>query len=750
MINFTINGKAVTADKGETIINVARREGFYVPTMCYLEKTTPCASCRLCSVEVEGVDGFILSCNTPPTEGIAVSTESENLALERKNIMKLYDVNHPLECGVCDKSGACDLQNKTLEFQVTGQSFTARDQARKIEHWGVLNYDPNLCILCEKCVHVCNEIIGDDAIDLKFGGYSSAVIPKNSETLDCTSCGECIAVCPVGALVSSDFQYTANAWELSRVPSTCAHCSAGCSLEYEVKHTSIDTLSQESIYRVTNNFEFSSLCGAGRFGFDYENRDAKKDPQLLTNAAAALSQAGSISFSSMISNEEALLLQTLKEKNSLKLVNEDARAFANFLNAFATTSGTSLYNGTLEDIAQSDQVIILGSRITTDNPQIRYHTTMASKRNSARITYMHPIEDDLLQNTVTQFAKYEVGTEEGVMALLAKTLLENTSTSDSVKSFFADLDEGNLSAESNIGEEEFAAMAKVRLRAKKTTLVLGQDLYMHEKASNIAKIAGLIQNYSDINVLIVPAQVNTLGVALICALDAPDGLSSVGYNAEGAFTLSTAQGDLAMPSLTQQEGTVTSINKQVLALNVALPFDGYTLLDVCAATGVDSKSYTIDYTKRLPVSKGYQAVEFDSLENFLAEDGKDNRGYILETSKVTINESLDAVSDLPVFDGTIVYQSNPVLQFNSATAQATQLNDMALLRGSAQFATAARISHGDLIEIDFGHKKLQRTFELDETLKGTVALHPTFDQGYDAMPTAYRFDKVKISKGKEL
>ena len=750
MINFTINGKAVTADKGETIINVARREGIYVPTMCYLEKTSPCASCRLCSVEVEGVDGFILSCNTPPTEGIAVQTESENLALERKNIMKLYDVNHPLECGVCDKSGACDLQNKTLEFQVEAQSFTARDQARKIEHWGVLNYDPNLCILCEKCVHVCNEIIGDDAIDLKFGGYSSAVIPKNSETLDCTSCGECIAVCPVGALVSDNFQYTANAWELNKVPSTCAHCSAGCSLEYEVKHTSIDTLTQESIYRVTNNYEYTTLCGAGRFGFDFENRTAVKDSQLLSNASEALATAKSVSFSSMISNEEALLLQNLKEKNGVKLVNEDARAFANFLDAFASTSGSSLYNGTLDGLSQSDQVIIIGSRITTDNPQVRYHTTMASKRNSARITYMHPIEDSLLQNTVTQFAKYEVGAEEGVMALLAQTLLVDASVSETVKTFFAGLDEGYLSAESNVGEEEFAAIAKVRIRAKKTTLVLGQDLYMHANAANIAKMAGLIQKYTNVEVLIVPASVNTLGVALICDLDAAEGMASVGYNAEGAYTLSATQGDIAMPALNQQEGTVTSINKQVLPLNVALPFEGYNLHDICVAMGVESKQYTIDYTKMLPVSKGFQAVEFDSLENFLTADGKDQRGYMLSISDVAVSENLEAVSDLPVFDGTIVYQSNPVLQFNSATAQTEQLTIDAVLKGSAQFATAAKIANGDVVEIDFGHKKLQRTFELDESLKGTVALHPTFDQGYDAMPTAYRFDKVKISKGKEL
>ena len=272
-VNFTIDGQNVEGQKGETILQVARKNDIYIPTMCYISKTTPCASCRMCSVEAEGLDGVVLSCNTPPTEGIAITTNSASLENERVNIMKLYDVNHPLECGVCDKSGECDLQNKTLEFDVGQQNFSAKDLSRKVENWGMINYDPSLCILCEKCVHVCNESIGDDAIDIKFGGYSSTIIPKNSEKLDCTYCGECIAVCPVGALISSDFQYTANAWELNKVPATCAHCSGGCSLEYEVKDAGITK--DASIYRVKNNFEFTNLCGAGRFGFDFDKKAEK-------------------------------------------------------------------------------------------------------------------------------------------------------------------------------------------------------------------------------------------------------------------------------------------------------------------------------------------------------------------------------------------------------------------------------------------------------------------------------------------
>ncbi len=746
MINFTINNQPVSAAKGETILQAARKAGFYIPTMCYLEKTKPCASCRLCVVEANTTDGLILSCQTPPTEGLAVTLESERLQLERTNIMRMYDVNHPLECGVCDKSGACDLQNKTLEFNIDSQHFTAKDQPRKIEHWGLINYDPSLCILCEKCVHVCNEIIGDDAITLQFGGYKSAVIPKNSDKLDCTFCGECIAVCPVGALVSSDFQYTANSWELSPVPATCAHCSAGCSLTYEVKHTSIATGNEERIYRVTNNFEYATLCGAGRFGFDYDVQ-AQKDTVLFEKAVDALRSAKAIRFSSMITNEEALILQRLKETLGLKLFNEEARAYQSFMKAYGSISGKNTFSGTLDAIAQSDGIIVLGGRITTDNPGVRYAMTTAARHNGAKIIYMHPLEDVLLQNVVTQFVKYEAGSEEGVMAMLAKTLLSDADLSDEFRTYFNELDEGYLCAESNAGDEEFARIAKSLRRLKRKTLVIGSDVLNHDRAQNIARLAALVEAYTDFSLVIIPQNVNTVGVSLVCDLDRDEQISGVvGYNASGDFVIgSFAQSDLIVPALNQQEGTFVSMNHQLLPTNVAIGFEGYCLNDLGNALGL-RMSNTIDYTAQLPSSKGFKTTTFDDLGNFYGALGEDNRGYLLETCDVEVNGKLENVDALPEFNGTVIYRCNPVNQFNTYTARTTQLERDDALRGSAQFAAAARISDGDRVEIDANGKVEIRTFVLDGNLKGTIALSPTYDTEFGVMNESYRFEKIKIMR----
>ena len=115
-ITVTIDGKSCKSTFGKTILEIARENDIYIPTMCYLTKVLPIASCRMCIVDVEGVDGAILSCQEKAVDGAVVTTQNAELYAERQNIMKLYNVNHPLECGVCDKSGACDLQNKTLEF----------------------------------------------------------------------------------------------------------------------------------------------------------------------------------------------------------------------------------------------------------------------------------------------------------------------------------------------------------------------------------------------------------------------------------------------------------------------------------------------------------------------------------------------------------------------------------------------------------------------------------------------------------
>ena len=746
-MTLTIDGRKVEAKKGETILQAARRAGLYIPTMCYLTKVKPIASCRLCVVEVEGADGFILSCQAPALDGMEVRTNSPELFSHRQNIMKLYDVNHPLECGVCDKSGACDLQNKTLEFGVDTQEFSARDHKRDLRKWQFIGYDESLCILCEKCVHVCNEVIGDDAIEIHYGGYNSRIQPKGTEELECTNCGECIAVCPVGAMISTDFQYKANAWEMEKIPASCAHCSAGCALNYERKYEGALEKNDPKIYRVTNEFEFSTLCGAGRFGYDFENRVEGKDEAAFAKAVEAFGKADTIRFTSRITNEEAMILQRLKERHGYRLINEDARRYRDFLEGYATMSGRTLFNGSLDALADADGIIVLGTRILTDNPAVRYHITMASKRHNARVVYMHPMEDEAMKNVVTQFVKYEVGTEEGVLALLAKTLLDGKIDVKKIESFLKELDEGYLSAESNVGEEELEAVRNSLARCRRIALVVGEDCINHPRASQIARLAALFERFGGFSVLPVAPKTNSLGVALVCDLDETPGEYTIGYNAPGDFVLSAlGEGDLDMPALNQQEGTFTTLDKRVVPTNVALPFRGYVLNDIACALGVET-AYTIDYTRQLPTDRGFEAVRFDDIPYHFSNREGEVRGYELRRLKHGVDSTLEEIAELPEFNGPVLYRCDPVMQFGPQTWRASQLSgEEPALLGSRQFAVAAKLEEGMRVKVTVDGVEMERVFKIDPDLKGTIALNPTFDLGLseDLLSSNYRYSQSKI------
>ena len=744
-ITVTIDGQKITTEYGKTILEVARENGIYIPTMCYLTKVEPIASCRMCIVEVEGVEGAILSCQEKATDGAVITTNTTELESERQNIMKLYDVNHPLECGVCDKSGECDLQNKTLEYNVSQQSFTAKDMHRPTQNWGAISYDPSLCILCEKCVRVCNEIVGSAQLQISVGGYKSTIVNTKPEE-DCLSCGECMAVCPVGALVSTDFKYSANAWELNKIPSSCALCSSGCQLYYDVKPESIDN-PQEKIYRVTNQYEFSNLCGAGRFGFDYANTTAFKDRSKLKSAIEAFKKADTIRFSSVITNEEALMLSNIAKAVDAKLVCDDAYGFSRFMQAYGEVSGKSLWGANLDTVANSDAIIVLGSRVKDDAPMVKNHIAMAVKRQKARVVYMHPIEDAKIQNLVSKFLKYEPGSEEGVVALLLELLTRGKELPSELKEYIEELDIGNLSGESSLSEEELDDIPKHFWKRKRYTLIVGSDLYNHPEVQNIAKILAAIEKYSDYNLLIIPPASNTLGVSLICDLEKEASGYTVGYNAPGDFVLSAlGDGDLDIPAINQQEGTIATINKRVVPLNVALDFDGYILNDIANALGVGRK-YTIDLTKELPTDRGFKAVEFDSLKDNFSPLGEDLRGYELESITSEAKLDLAEPEELPSFDGVVVYSVNPAHNPNPFTQKAKLTKTEPKLLGSKQFAMAAKLSDGDRVEYEVNGKTVTRMFSIDTSLKGTVALNPTFDMGLSAFAvSSYKFSKINIKK----
>jgi len=798
IVNIKIDGKEFAVKEGEYILNAARANDVFIPAICYLTRCSPTLACRLCLVEADGKQ--VYACNAKVKEGMEITVDTPNILEERRAIMEVYDVNHPLQCGVCDKSGECELQNYTLEMGVDSQSYMIPDTKRETINWSsVLHYDAGLCIVCERCTTVCKDMIGDAAISTaKRGGepldkafketmpkdayamwnklQKSVIAPSNgTEFTDCSDCGECTAVCPVGALTGRDFVYSSNAWELKRTPATCAHCSSGCQIYYETKHTSVSDRS-EKIYRVTNEWNYVSLCGAGRYGYDFENKVEAKDEKAFSAALEAFKKAETVRFNSVITNEEALMLQTLKEKMGLKLVNPDARAFQKFLGAYSAAAGQSLYSFDFKEVMATDFVMSVGSSLRNDNPNARYAFNNVQKMNKGAGLYFHPVGDNLVPTfgkSVEVFT-HRVGLEEAALYLILDLFADKEQLPSDVKAYIDSFkssatktvkekvmkDVSETVIDEETGEEKvvtkkvpemvekevtveknglvellgkdadaFAESFEKMMKKKESfSLIVGEDLYFHEKAENIAKLIALIEKTSSVRVAMIPPKTNSLGVALICDLDDDASGYTVGYNENGDFKLSAlGDGDLDMPAMNQQEGTLTNMHKRVTPTNAALEYNGYELNDLVQAL-VGGPKETIDWTVSLPVEKGFQALEFDSLPNGYLNDGTENRGYALtNTQSDTAEIKAEKIDESIALEGEIVYRCNPQRQFNDFSDKSHEIFEAFGLYASPAKAEAL----GQKVELDFGVRSITVDVVADDRMEGDIVALSDFKSAED-------------------
>jgi NADH-quinone oxidoreductase subunit G len=811
MITITIDGKECRAKEGEFILNVARANGIFIPAICYLTRCTPTLACRLCLVEADGKQ--VYGCNAKSKDGMVVKTTTDNIEKERTAIMEVYDVNHPLQCGVCDQSGECELQNYTLYQKIDKQSYSVKDVNRPTQHWGVMNYDPGLCIVCEKCVTVCKDMIGSNALGTVKRGADAlsadfkASMPKDAYAMwnklnknligfeedKCTDCGECIAVCPVGAIVSSDFQYKSNAWELTKIPASNPY-SSDCSLMYyEVKHDSIDNNTQQRIYRVTNDSHYTSLSGAARFAFDYSNMVEAKDKASLNNAVEALKNADTIKFNSFITNEEATILQRLKEKLGIKLVNEDAFRFKNFMDNYSSVTGSSLYNGNLQDIHDSNFLISVGSFLKSDAPNVRYAFNNAISMNKGAGLYFHPMGDSTVEGfgkkgkTIETIA-HNVGAEEAILYFIldqfGKDLPQNIA--DYIASFREtrkkkvtetikeEVTEMTVDAETGeekevtkmvpkkieteveyaytklldlIGSDESLLETIESMLAKKDTfsLVVGADLITHSQSENLAKLCGLVEKYTEFKVVVIPTQTNTLGVSLLCDLDVVEGNNVVGYNVSGNYQLSAlGDGDIDMPALNQQEGTFTNINKKVVPTNAAMPYNGYTLNDIANEILDEQKELTIEYTEEI-----FEKSAFDSLCNYFSNDFKEHRGYEITATTVNASDEVAHISEVNGLGDSIIYKANPINQFNEFTAKSSQLEKEKMgIYISNDLATSKELSCGDSVEVEANGITIKLEVIVDGQLQGNIAYVSTFEKDAQTSKlfTNSRYSNANIRK----
>lgn len=580
-IKIFIDDKECYAKQGDSILNVARENGINIPTLCDLKKLTPTGACRMCIVE-ECDGNVIASCKSFVNAPSRFYTQTEKLQKYRNQIMSFLCINHPLECGVCDKSGECELQDRVLESKVEIQPFFAIQKQNDYVSFHNKVYNESLCIMCERCARTCNEYVGNSVLSVLAGGFHSKIgVDFNAY---CEDCDECVSVCPTGAMFSTRFTYTSNAWELEKHESSCLHCSLHCPLFYEVKHN-ID--SRKEVYRITNEAHINQLCHAGRHNFMRQNlllqnfigkdgMESSLTKDCVFEPERVLENVSALRIGSNVTNEEAYIANLVAQKANKKIYCNEAlhyREFSVICNHYGVASNARV----LQDLDHNHVVIVLGGYLYDEMPILRSNLAKAALKKGTKNVWISTIAEDRFQSDLS--ITYEVGSELAISTLLLSLFEEQIKQSisalessnekhklDLLKSTLVWLQEqdiGYIMAESNVSDHEIEILKTLCMQYKplcdfvqtsSIKILVGQDFYLSKHYKVIAQILCAIaicqsviyksgqSGMCDGECEIIPLCYDNIhAIATICDLSFDSGEydNVLGIRANAAYTISS-------------------------------------------------------------------------------------------------------------------------------------------------------------------------------------------------------------------
>jgi NADH-quinone oxidoreductase subunit G len=413
MLNIEIDGKSIEVEHGSTIIDAADKVGIAIPRFCYHPKLSVAANCRMCLVQVEKFNKPLPACATPVADGMKIFTRSKSAIEAQQSVMEFLLINHPLDCPICDQGGECDLQDVAVAYGVSGSRYTEEKRVVFNKNIGPLvSTDMTRCIQCTRCVRFLKEVGGMQELGMIGRGEHAEITAYVDKSVNSELSGNIIDLCPVGALTSKPFRYSARSWELTRRPSIAAHDSLGSHIEVHVKDNKV----MRVLPREKESINECWLSDRDRFSYEGLNSaDRLKVPMIKHNGAwvetdwkTALefaagqlkditneygSEALGVLVSPNSTMEEGYLAKKLA--NGLACGNVDYRLRQTDFRLDGKRLGTPWMGCNIHEIEELDRIIVIGSNLRNEHPLLaqRFRRAVA---NGAELSVVSPLDNDPL------------------------------------------------------------------------------------------------------------------------------------------------------------------------------------------------------------------------------------------------------------------------------------------------------------------------------------------------------------------
>ncbi|PKO47552.1 MAG: NADH-quinone oxidoreductase subunit G [Betaproteobacteria bacterium HGW-Betaproteobacteria-22] len=413
MLNIEIDGKSVEVEHGSTIIDAADKVGIAIPRFCYHPKLSVAANCRMCLVQVEKFNKPLPACATPVADGMKIFTRSKSAIEAQQSVMEFLLINHPLDCPICDQGGECDLQDIAVAYGVSGSRYTEEKRVVFNKNIGPLvSTDMTRCIQCTRCVRFLKEVGGMQELGMVGRGEHAEITAYVDKSVNSELSGNIIDLCPVGALTSKPFRYSARSWELTRRPSIAPHDSLGSHIEVHVKDNKV----MRVLPREKESINECWLSDRDRFSYEGLNSpDRLKVPMIKHNGAwvevdwkTALEFAagqikditneyGSDALGVLVSPNSTMEEGYLAKKlaNGLGCGNVDYRLRQTDFRLDGKRLGTPWMGCNIHELEQLDRIIVIGSNLRNEHPLLaqRFRKAVA---NGAELSIVSPLDNDPL------------------------------------------------------------------------------------------------------------------------------------------------------------------------------------------------------------------------------------------------------------------------------------------------------------------------------------------------------------------